>query len=199
MWAELWVTMSSLTDRLNNRKFPTKDITLCLDGELSQQRDSALAEFAQAKQRASERLTGGGTAEIQKRIDAIEDQMRDSLVTIRITGLPFAEYNKCIQACPPRRGKQEMFNASTFFLHTARRSSQYLDGDGTPQPITSEEWDQIEAALTDGEHDQIASAVIDVNRTQGLTGVGFLGRASATTPDSSETSASPEPTEEPPA
>lgn len=187
--------MSSLTDRLNNRKFPTKDITLCLDGELTQQRDTALAELAQAKQRASERLTGGGTAEIQKRIDAIEDQMRESLITIRITGLPFTEYNKCIQACPPRKGKQEVFNASTFFLYTARRSSHYIDGEGNPQPITSEEWDQIEAALTDGEHDLIASAVIDVNRTQGMTGVGFLGHASATTPASSETSELPAPTE----
>lgn len=185
----------SLSDKLQHRTFPTKDVTLCLDAALSAERDAAMAELVEARSQDSGRLAGNAARPIQKRIDEIESRMRDSLVTLRITGLPFAEYNKCVHANPPRKGRQETFNPTTFFLYVARKSSEYIDEAGAAHPITGEEWDQIEAGLTDGEHDNLANAVIEVNRTQGLQGVGFLGRASATTQGSSETSASPEPSE----
>jgi hypothetical protein len=184
----------SLSDKLQHRTFPTKDVVLCLDAALSAERDAAMAELVKANDPATRRLAGNGGREVQKRIDAIEDRMRESLVTLRITGLPFAEYNKCVHANPPRKGKQETFNPVTFFLYVARKSATYVEGDEA-LPISDEDWAALEGALTDGEHDNLANAVIEVNRTQGLQGVGFLGRASATTTDSSETSAQPEPSE----
>lgn len=177
----------SLSDKLQHRTFPTKDVTLCLDAALSAERDAAMAELVKAREDDAKRLAGNAARPIQKRIDDIEERMRDSLVTLRVTGLPFAEYNKCVHANPPRKGKQEAFNPTTFFLYVARKSAKYIDDSGA-HDISPEEWEQIEAGLTDGEHDTLANAVIEVNRTQGLQGVGFLGRASGTTPDSSETS-----------
>jgi hypothetical protein len=179
----------SLSDKLQHRTFPTKDVTLCLDAALSAERDAAMAELA--KQQQDSRLASGKGA-IQKRITEIESRMRDSLVTLRITGLPFAEYNKAVHANPPRKGRQETFNPTTFFLYVARKSTQYIDEAGEAHDITGEEWDRIESGLTDGEHDNLATAVIEVNRTQGLQGVGFLGRASEKITGSPETSGSPE-------
>jgi hypothetical protein len=182
----------SLSDKLQHRTFPTKDVTLCLDAALSAERDAAMAELVKAKDADSGRLAGNGTGAIQKRITEIESRMRDSLVTLRITGLPFADYNKAVHANPPRKGRQETFNPTTFFLYVARKSTQYIDEAGAAHDITGEEWDRIESGLTDGEHDNLATAVIEVNRTQGLQGVGFLGRASEKITGSLETSGSPE-------
>lgn len=185
----------SLSDKLAHRTFPTKDVTLCLDAALSSERDAAMAELVKARQTDSGRLASNTAGRIQKQINEIEARMRDSLVTLRIVGLPFAEYNKCVHANPPRKGKQESFNPTTFFLYVARKSAKYIDENGDPQDISSEDWEALEASLTDGEHDNLANAVIEVNRTQGLQGVGFLGRASATTRDSSEISEPPAPSE----
>lgn len=172
----------SLTDKILNRTFPQKDVTLCLDAGLAVEREQIVTELAKA--RADTRLAGN-TAKVQKLIADIESRMTESLVTLRITGLPFAEYNKALQANPPRKGRNEDFNASTFFLYVARRSAKLVEGD-TLSDISAEEWDALESALTDGEHDAIASAVIEVNRTK--TGNAFLGRVSGVNRSSSETS-----------
>lgn len=185
----------SLSEKLSKgRTFPTKDVQLCLDAALVAERDRAMEALADAvkKNTTDGRLTGvAGKAE-RAELDEIEERMRASVITLRVTGLPFKEYNDCVRANPPRKGRQETFNTSTFFLYTARRSTRYVNDAGELEPISDEDWARIEADLTDGEHDLLAGAVIEVNRTQGLSGVGFLGRSLPTTRSSDETSESPE-------
>jgi hypothetical protein len=193
--------VSALAKKLADKKFAFRDITLCLDGTLSRQREELMAELFAATRSAEDapnpdaRLSSVSPAKaLQKRIDALEDEMRDSSITIRLTAVNFGEYNKFIIQNPPRKGNtqdaQLGLNGSTFFMDVARRTAKFLNEDGELEDIADDEWEQLEETLTDGEFDRIANAVLDLNRREGQRGVDFLSRGSKTTRDSDETPAS---------
>ncbi|MFF9565728.1 hypothetical protein ACF1AJ_20435 [Leifsonia sp. NPDC014704] len=193
--------MSTLSEKLSARKFPQRDVTICLNGELSLRRDEAMAEMVRALQAEKEgratdaRLGQSPSAAAQRKVDEIEKEMRDESVTLRFTGVPFGEYNKFIIQNPPRKGNQidlaSGFNTQAFFMFVARRTGVHVDEQGRENEVTEAEWDAIELALTDGDHDRIAEAIITVNRREGQRGVDFLSPVSERTPDFSETSESP--------
>lgn len=181
----------SLSDKIAKRTFPTQDVVLCLDGELSQEREKALQAVADA--RKNNRLAGGGVKAVLDRVADIESRMKDSIVTVRVVGLPFAQYNKIQHAHPPRKGHMEAFNPLTFFTDVVYKSSLLVVPDTDPVPLTAtprKEWDEFVDALTDAEFGQLARAVAEVNNTG--REYGFLGRPSEATLDSSATSESPE-------
>jgi hypothetical protein len=178
----------SLADKISKRTFPTKDIVLCMDSALSAERDAAIVDLAAARKSGEGRLASSPTATLTKRIAELEEQMRDSLVTVRVVGMPFQAYNKIMAAHPPRKGKQEAYNVETFFPDVVYKAGSLVEGDQvTPLSDTPRgEWDSLVEVLTDKEFDALVEAVIATNRT--MQEVGFLARGSATTPDSSETS-----------
>jgi hypothetical protein len=187
----------SLSEKISKRTFPTRDVTVCLDGQLSQEREKALAAVAEANERKSDRLASdGGLKAALAKVAELEAAMRDSLVTIRVVGVPFALYNKIQHAHPPRKGHPEGFNPLTFFTDAIYESSLLIEADADPVPLTDtprKDWDAFVDSLTDAEFSQLARAVTDVNNTG--REFGFLGRISETIPDSSETSDSPETSE----
>lgn len=182
----------SLAEKKNKRTYPTKDVTICLDAALSAERDRLMARQAQP----SDDRVRSGKASIAKEIAALEDRMRDSLLTIRVTGTDYATYNSVQFAHKPRKGRMEAFNPTTFFTDIVYKTSYEVDGDELvalrDQPRG--DWDEIANGLTDAEFTELANAVIATNGVRAATG--FLDRnASGTTPDSSETSGSPETSE----
>lgn len=192
--------MSKLSSKLSKQKFAHRDITICLDGELSVKRDAAMAAYSAALQQGENdsRLTLKPGKTEGELVDLIEDEMRDKSITLRFTAVSFGEWNKYIIQNPPRKGNvqdaQLGYNSQTFFMHAARKTGTAVDGDSTEE-ITSDEWGQIEAALTDGDHDRIAGALIEINRREGQRGVDFLSQGSKPTRDSEETSVSPDSSE----
>lgn len=184
----------SLSEKLAKRTFPTKDVQLCLDAALSAERDALMAELSAARKKSDARLSSTSKG-LTKQVAELEDQMRAATITIRITGMPFAEYNKIMRAHPPRSGRQEVFDPETFYPDVAYKAGSLVEGDQVTKLSESPraEWDELMGVLTDGEFDALALAVNSVNRT--LSGVGFLGRSSEQTDDSDETSGSPETSE----
>lgn len=185
----------SLADKISKRTFPTKDVVLCLDAALAAERDALVADLAQARKSGEGRLASSPVEKLTKQINELEERMRDSLVTIRVAGLPFAEYNKIMRAHPPRKGKQEAYNVETFFPDVVYKSGSLVEGDEVTKLSESPrtEWDALVEVLTDKEFDTLVEGVIATNRT--MQEVGFLARGSATTAASSEISESPEPSE----
>lgn len=189
--------MSDLLSRLDQHEFPTKDVPLCLKPKLIAERDEAMSRVASAR-RAQTQPTGDdrmvapatspALAAAIADVKAVNDQIQAASVVIRLTGVDRLTYNRFVLACPPRKGKAEPFDPSKFFMHVARQTGAYVDREGNPHPITSEEWDAIDKKLGDGEHDRIAEAIIEVNRSVGAQDVSFFVNGSETTPDSSETS-----------
>lgn len=179
--------MSSLDDKLAAKKFPHRDVHLCIDGELATERERTARDLSAAVARKTDRLANPDVARLRKELADLDQRVKESSITIRIYGVSFGEYNAIRNANPPRKGHQEAFNPITFFVNVARKTGKYVDDDGE-HDIAKDQWDKIEAALTDAEHDKIATAVVAVNRTDNLKGIDFLGNGSDATTDSSETS-----------
>ena len=191
--------MSALSDKLAAKKFPSKDVTICLDAGLSAERESASEELVAAERglRAAARTVEEGVGDTrlaanpvkaaEKKVAAaetgvqhVEDRMRPVSVTIRFTAVPFGEWNKFIIQNPPRKGKDEVFNPSTFWLHAARRTGKYVTDSGEVEDISKEEWDELEASLTDAEHDRLAATLYSINKAE-TRGINFLSSSSEKT------------------
>lgn len=197
--------MSVLSKKLANRTFAHRDITICLNGELTLERDRAMADLM-ATQRAKDddkqgdlRLGQDLVGDARRVVEEIEDRMREHSITLRVTAVSFGEYNKFVIQNPPRKGfagdQSFGFNTETFFMNVAKRTAVFVDDDGSEHEIADDEWALIKESITDGDHDRIAGAIIDINRREGQRGVDFLSPGSAKTPASSEMSGSPETTE----
>lgn len=198
--------MSALSDKLAAKRFPSKDITICLDAELSAERERAADAVAKAERvlnlarKHAEDGTGDGRlagnpvkaaekqlAEAEAEVQRVEERIRPVAVTLRFTAVPFGEWNKFIVQNPPRKGKEEMFNPTTFWLFVARRTGKYVTESGGVEDISKEEWDELEQSLTDAEHDRLASTLYGLNKAESR-GVDFLSSNSGKTTGSSEIS-----------
>lgn len=196
--------MASLDDKLTpERVYPHRDIHLCRDSALLDERDKALAVLMNARTEAAKAAkqaeNGSGDTRLGKSAQApvkaaekaladVEERIRAASITLRITGVPFGKYNSFIARNPGRKGKNEGFNPETFFMYVARQTAKYVDDDGALHDITDEQWTRLEKDFTDAEHDAIASAVIAVNRQDSTRGSDFFSSGSAATVISSELS-----------
>jgi len=184
--------MTSLDDLLAVKKFPTQDVTFCMDAGLEAARDAAMKDLNRAvsAEKNDPRLTAAPGRAERARVAEIEAEMKDKSVTIRFTGVSFGKYNEFLRRNPARKGKErvETYNPETFFMYVARETGKFVDSTGGEHDITKDQWDKIEAGLTDGQHDRLAQAIHNVNRVAGTKGVDFLSSNSPVTPDSGETS-----------
>jgi hypothetical protein len=186
--------MSKLRKSLDKATFRFEDIDVCLDGEASVERDRLYRELGEAAD--APRLTMGppATAEVQARIDALEDTMRDSLVTLRFRALSFDRWNAIIALEPPREGvaidARKGYNIVAATKRAAEASGWVVDGDKT-ESIPHDEWADLWENLSGGDFDRIWGAVTRLNETDGWAGVAFLKKDSTKTPGSTGTSVSP--------
>lgn len=194
--------MSNLMSRLEGRKMPHRDVAICLDLNLLARLDEALGALVNANTAQANDQRSVTSPELRAARAAVADAkaaVRDASITIRITGVDRKTYNQFLLECPPRKGRQELYDPTIFFMHVARQTGQYVDEDGNVHEMTDEEWNLVDSKITDGEHDRIASAVIEVNRTVGSNNIDFFETASETTRDSFGISASPVDSESRPA
>lgn len=162
------------------RTYPHVDVTICLDAALAAEREGLLAQR-------------GPVA--AKQLKALEESMRDSLLTVRVMGVPRGEYMK-IQRAHPGQTPLQAFNPDTFFYDVIYKTGFEVEADGTLTRLADwkrSEWDEITDGLTEGEWNDLAQAVhnVNVNRVE----TGFLSRGSAQTEPSTPTSEQPEPGE----
>ncbi|RCL91792.1 MAG: hypothetical protein DBW62_00620 [Microbacterium sp.] len=184
--------MSELDDQLDDWEYPTRDVPICLKPDLIRERDRAMSELdaATRRERESTQMVVDKTPvkEARARVEALEKLIRQKSITIRLTGVDRHTYASYLLLAPPRQGKREIYDPTKFFMVVARKTGKHVGKDGALHDISDEQWERIDAKIDDGTHDRIAEAVLEVNRTVGGSNIDFLGSASATTPDSSETS-----------
>lgn len=188
--------MSNLSSRLAGRKMPHKDVPICLNMDLLEQREEAMRvlDSASRASKQDDRMVSRETTAVsdaRARVNDLDQQIRDASIILRVKGVGRHTYNQWLVECPPQKGKQGAFDPSTFYLHAAKNSAVYVDETGAEHEITDDEWSELDE-MTDGEHDRLAQAVLYVNRSVGAVDVGFFGNASEMTRDSSGISASRE-------
>lgn len=183
--------MSKLRKSLDKATFRFEDVDVCLDGEAGVERDGLYRELGEAADKP--RLTMGppATVEVQARIDALEEKMRESLVTLRFRTLAFERWNAIIALRPPREGvaidSRKGYDIVGVTKAAAEASGWVVDGDKT-ESIPTDEWADLWANLSGGDFDRVWGAVTRLNETDGWAGVGFLKKDSTKTPDSTGTS-----------
>lgn len=194
----------SFDDILNDADFAHRDVPICLkrsarsDWETAQADLLALVERVEATRSGPDgkvHATQGLLREREKaaeRVRDLESVIREHTVTFRVVGMPFADYNAVLVDHPPREGnvvdRALGYNTETF--HPALIRQCLVD----PQ-VSDEQWAKLVARLSDGDFDRLANAALEVNRRHDDGRVPFSYNASAETPDSEETSSSPDASE----
>ena len=186
--------MSKLRNSLNKASFRFEDVDVCLDGEASVQRDRLYEELGEAADAPRITMAPSATSDIRSRIDALEETMRESLVTLRFRALSFDRWNGIVALEPPREGvavdARKGYNIVAATKRAAEASGWVVNGDNT-ESIPSDEWADLWENLSGGDFDRIWGAITRLNETNGWAGVAFLKKDSTKTPDSTGTSDSP--------
>lgn len=200
--------MSSITSKAANAKFAFKDESFCVDGTLNKRREQLMQELVlatrtQESDKGDKRINASPVKDVQDRIDALEEQMREHLITIRFTAVNNGLWQKWIMQNPPRKGNNfdasMGYNTTSFFRHAAIQSSMSVEDHGTAEdgsdavlePIPESEWVLLEDIFTAGDWDRIDMTLITLNQKDGSRGVDFLRRGSRETDNSETTSDSP--------
>jgi hypothetical protein len=183
--------MSKLRKSLDKATFRYEDVDVCLDGELSVERDRLYKELSDAADAPRATMGPSPVAAVQERIDAVEAAMRDDMVTLRFRALSFDRWNGIIALRPPREGVaidgRKGYDIVGVTRAAAEASGWVVDGD-TTESVSADEWADLWEKLSGGDFDRIWGAVTRLNETDGWAGVGFLKKDSTKTPDSTGTS-----------
>lgn len=173
-----------MSKKNRTRTYPYKDVTICLDAALVSERDALMVKVGKGRK----------SPEVAKQIHDLEARMRESLLTVRVTGVPRAEYSK-IQRAHPGKTATQAFNPDTFFTDFVYKTGFEVDGDEVTRlsEWDRSEWDEIADGLTDVEFTELATAVHETNVQRVETG--FLSRGSGQTEPSSQNSGQLEPGE----
>lgn len=184
--------MSKLRKSLDKASFRFEDVDVCLDGEAGVERDRLYRELGEAADAPRATLAPPPVAEVQARIDALEESMRDDLVTLRFRALSFDRWNAIIALRPPREGvavdQRKGYDIVGVTKAAAEAGGWVVDGDKT-EPIPADEWADLWEKLSGGDFDRVWGAITRLNETDGWAGVEFLKKGSTKTPDSTGTSA----------
>ncbi|MGY2747206.1 hypothetical protein [Arthrobacter sp. UYCu723] len=169
--------MSKLKQKTDRATFKYRDVTVMLDGEKAVERD-ALIELTQAAEPpADSRLGKDPAAEAKKKLAALEDEMRESLVTIRIRALDTDRWNAICAAQPPREGvaldRPKGYNVVEV-TKAAVEAGGHMIEDGKTEPVDPTEWPAFWESLSGGDFDRFWFAVYGLNEQDGWLGVDFL-------------------------
>jgi len=169
--------MSKLKSKTDKATFRYRDVTVMLDGEKAAERD-ALLELASAEEPPVDARLGADPAkEARKQLKALEDEMRDALVTFRIRALPTDKWNALIAKFPARDGNV-LDNRKGYNIvevtKAAVEAAAHLIEDGKTEPVEADEWPALWANLSGGDFDRFWIATYTLNEQDGWMGVDFL-------------------------
>jgi hypothetical protein len=178
--------MSKLRKSLDKASFRYEDVDVCLDGEAGVERDMLYKELGDISAAKLDEV-----AAVQAKIDALEDTMRDALVTLRFRALSFDKWNGICAKRGPREGvaidARKGYDIVAVTKDAAEVSGWVVDGD-TTETIPADEWADLWENLSGGDFDRIWGAITRLNESDGWAGVGYLKKGSTKTPDSTGTS-----------
>jgi hypothetical protein len=165
--------VTSFAERLAAAKAaprPTRDVEVILDAGLGEKIDALADELiaTRAEEAADDRLgqTFARTAAVQEKLEAAKAEARDSIVTLRFTRMPAAQWADVISRCPVRLesdiDKQYGFDADKAAVIGAPLCGVRLEGDDEVE-VSDDEWRDLFATITGYEVACIADAIFALN------------------------------------
>ena len=169
--------MSKLKQKTDKATFRYRDVTVMLDGEKAAERDALLEAVATADGAPDLRLGVDPAKEARKRLTALEDEMRESLVTFRIRALPTDKWNALTAKFPPRKDnildERKGYNIVDV-TKAAVEAGGHLYDDGKTEPVEESEWPALWENLSAGDFDRFWITTYTLNEQDGWMGVDFL-------------------------
>lgn len=169
--------MSKLKSKTDKATFRYRDVTVMLDGEKAAERDALIEATQAAEPPIDARLGADPAKEARKRLAALEDEMRESLVTFRIRALPTDKWNALTAQHTPRKDnlldERKGYNIVEV-TKAAVEAGGHLVEDGKTEPIEANEWPALWENLSGGDFDRFWIATYTLNEQDGWLGVDFL-------------------------
>lgn len=167
-------------DKVKTARLPEETVPVVMRGDLAGEHEQLVEEIEKARERGSTSLAGAGTAILEERLRAIEAEMQDSVVAIKLRALPKAKraddqrptWRELCNEHPPRVEDDVVnvrdrlaggVNADTFPEPLLRASIVAMDEDEAPD-LGDAAWAELMAAVTDGQFDRLVSAAWGLNR-----------------------------------
>lgn len=169
--------MSKLKNKTDKATFRYRDVTVMLDGEKAAERDALIEAIATSQEPGDARLGQDPAAEAKKKLAALEDEMREALVTVRLRALPTDKWNSICAENPPRENVAIDANKQYNVVEVTKaavEASGHLIEDGKTEPIDADEWPALWASLSGGDFDRFWIACYTLNEQDGWMGVDFL-------------------------
>lgn len=138
-------------------------VEVCLRGDLQARYTQLEAELAAAKEKSTDSLAGGGTAEIAQRLAALAGQMREWTVEFVIVAVSPNRWTELLAKHPPRkdnvRDQMSGFNPDTMSLAALK--------EGVVEPeLDDEDWMKLlDDALNRGQLVELCNAALRANET----------------------------------
>lgn len=169
--------MSKLKNKTDKATFRYRDVTVMLDGEKAAERDALMESIANSQEPVDARLGQDPAAEARKALAELEDEMRESLVTVRLRALPTEKWNALVAQFPPRDGvaidQRKEYNVYEV-TKAAVEAAGHLVEDGKTESVEAGEWPAFWAHLSGGDFDRFWIATMTLNEQDGWMGVDFL-------------------------
>jgi hypothetical protein len=169
--------MSKLKQKTDKATFRYRDVTVMLDGEKAAERDALLEAVGAAADSPDLRLGEDPVKVARERLAALEDEMRESLVTFRLRALPTDKWNAIIAKFPQRENNRldavKGYNIVEVTKATVQASAHLIE-DGKTESIDADEWPAFWENLSGGDFDRFWIASYTLNEQDGWMGVDFL-------------------------
>ena len=179
----------SFEDALKSAAVGYRDVSICLSGPLRHAWETRTAALQLLEQKIEEDRNSApadarlgqkspmvaAKQKLDKELEALKPDIAAASITLRFSALPFLKWNELVIATPPREGNVADrvwgYNTLDFYPAAMRLTGQKVE-DGKASEITNDQWEQLEAVLTDAVMDDIAAAINQLNRKEGA-GVPF--------------------------
>lgn len=151
-------------------RIPTRDVKVCLDGDIAREREELLAalEVAEARDKDDQRLgvTDENAAPIRERLDALTEAAKTAVLTLRFTRMPGHRWAELTSLHPVRTDspidRHYGYNYDAVAWAAAVVTGVIVEGD-TEQPMTPEQWQKLLGVLAGSDVQAIRDAVWALN------------------------------------
>lgn len=164
----------SFKDKLAKARLPQATHDVILNGDLAAEFEQLERQLEAAEDKPVDSLAGNGTDELAEQIEAIREQMQESVETFTLRALPHRRtpgdsrptWHEIVQAHPPRTNdgnevvdedKGPGFNTETFYDDLIRHCTVSPEMDDA-------DWATLFGALSEGQFAQLAMAASVLNR-----------------------------------
>jgi hypothetical protein len=169
--------MSKLKNKTDKATFRYRDVTVMLDGEKAVERDALLEAVGAAADLPDLRLGEDPVKVARAALAALEEEMRESMVTFRIRALPTDKWNAIVAKFPARDNNagdaRKGYNIVEVTKATVQASSHLVE-DGKTETIDPDEWPALWESLSGGDFDRFWFATYGLNEQDGWLGTDFL-------------------------